>query len=235
MSRLNLLLLPGLLNDARLWRAQASGLADLAHVSVADLTVAESISALASAALAQMPAGPFALAGLSMGGYVALEIARQAPERVLALGLLDTTARPDTPQATEARRNLMQVAETDFAAVVATLMPRLVHPLHLTDKSMTGTIAAMADDLGKDAFLRQQQAIIGRVDSRPFLPHIKCPTLVLCGREDVITPVEVHDEMVSGIPGSNLVLIEECGHLSTLGQPLQVTEALKQWLSKITN
>jgi len=96
MKKRNLLLLPGLLNDARLWQAQVAGLADLAHVFVADLTVADSISALAATALARMPEGKFALAGLSMGGYVALEIMRQAPERVVALGLLDTTARPDT-------------------------------------------------------------------------------------------------------------------------------------------
>ena len=126
MKKLNLVLLPGLLNDARLWQAQATALADLAQVSVADLTGADSISSIAAAALAQAPAGQFALAGLSMGGYVALEIMRQAPERVIALALLDTSARPDTPQASEGRRKLMQLAESDFAAVVATLMPRMV-------------------------------------------------------------------------------------------------------------
>lgn len=227
-----LVLLPGLLNDARLWQAQTGGLADIADAVVADLTAADSIAALAAAVLARAPAGKFALAGLSMGGYVALEIMRQAPERVIALALLDTTARPDTPQALEARRNLMELAESDLAAVNATLLPRLLHPSHLNDAAMVGTITAMAMDLGKEVFMRQQQAIMGRIDSRPFLSHIKCPTLVLCGRQDLITPVEVHEELAAGIPGATLSIIDECGHLSTLGQPQQVTDALRQWLTK---
>ena len=165
-----------------------------------------------------------------MGGYVGLEIMRQAPERVLALALLDTTARPDTPQTTEGRRNLMQLAETNFPAVIETLLPRLVQPSRLNDISIVEVITVMANSVGKEAFMRQQRAIIGRIDSRPFLHQIKCPTLVLCGREDVITPVEVHEEMATGISSSSLAIIEECGHLSTLGQPQQVTEALKEWL-----
>ena len=230
IKSLHLFLLPGLLNDARLWQHQISGLSNVAHASVADLTGADSISALASAALAQAPAERFALAGLSMGGYVGLEIMRQAPERVSALALLDTTARPDTPQTTEGRRNLMQLAETNFPAVIETLLPRLVQPSRLNDISIVEAITVMANSVGKEAFMRQQRAMIGRIDSRPFLHQIKCPTLVLCGREDVITPVEVHEEMATGISSSSLAIIEECGHLSTLGQPQQVTEALKEWL-----
>ena len=125
--------------------------------SVADLTGADSISALASAALAQAPTERFALAGLSMGGYVGLEIMRQAPERVLALALLDTTARPDTPQTTEGRRNLMQLAETNFPAVIETLLPRLVQPSRLNDISIVEVITVMANSVGKEAFMRQQK------------------------------------------------------------------------------
>ena len=176
------------------------------------------------------PAGRFALAGLSMGGYVALEIMRQAPGRVSALALLDTSARPDTAQATEGRRNLMQLAETNFPAVIDTLLPRLVHPSRLTDALTVTTNRAIAENVGKDAFLRQQCAMIARIDSRPFLDQIQCPTLVLCGREDVITPIEVHQELFSAIPNSSLTIIEECGHLSTLDRPQQVTDALRKWL-----
>ncbi len=165
-----------------------------------------------------------------MGGYVALEIIRQAPERVLALALIDTSARSNTPEATEARQKLMQFAETDFKAVIDTLLPKLVHPSRLNDAAIVKIITAMANSVGKDAFLRQPRAIIKRMDSRPFLHQIKCPTLVLCGREDVITPVEVHEEMVARVSGSSLTIVEECGHLSTLGQPQQVTAALEKWL-----
>jgi len=230
-SFIPLVLLPGLLNDARLWRAQIDGLADVATTQVADLTGADSISALATAVLAAAPAPRFALAGLSMGGYVALEIMRQAPERVIALALLDTSARPDTPEATENRRQLMNLAETDFPAVTAKLIPKLVSPAQQSDPVIVDLLNAMANTVGKEAFLRQQRAIMGRVDSRPHLAAIRCPTLLLCGREDVITPVEIHEELHSGIAGAQLRVIDQCGHLSTLGQPQQVTQALREWLS----
>jgi len=230
MKNLNLFLLPGLLNDARLWQRSMSDVSDMGHCSVADLTGADSMSALASAALSQAPGKQFALAGFSMGGYVALEIMRQAPERVLGLALLDTSARPDTPQVTEGRRNLMRLAATNLPAVIDALLPRVLHPSHLDDKSILEVIKSMATTVGKEAFLRQQEAIIGREDSRPFLHRVSCPTLVLCGREDLITPVEVHEEMAAAIPNSNLAVVEESGHMSLLEQPQRVTEALRKWL-----
>ncbi len=165
-DRPHLLLLPGLLNDARLWERQIADLADFADCSVANLTATDTISGLAAAALAAVPVQRFALAGLSMGGYVALEIMRQDPGRVQALALLDTSARPDTPQGMETRRALMKLAETDFAAVVETLLPKMVHPSRLDDVVVVETIREMAADAGKGAFLRQQQAIMGRPDSR---------------------------------------------------------------------
>jgi pimeloyl-ACP methyl ester carboxylesterase len=170
----SLLLLPGLLCDARLWHHQVAGLADVASVSVADLSGADSVPELAAMVLSQAPPGRFALAGLSMGGYVALEIMRQAPERIQALALLDTSARPDTPEATESRRKLMQLAETNFPAVTDTLLPKLIHPAHRNDAAIVDVIVAMANSLGKEAFLRQQRAMMGRIDSRDFLPP--CPT-----------------------------------------------------------
>jgi pimeloyl-ACP methyl ester carboxylesterase len=231
MEKPHLLLLPGLLNDARLWQGQISGLSDIVHSTVGDLTGTDSMAALAVSVLANAPAERFALAGLSMGGYVALEIIRQAPERVIALALLDTSARPDTPQSTEGRRALMKQAETDFANVVSTLLPRLMLPEHARDEALAEAFTAMASSVGQEAFLRQQTAIMGRIDSRPFLRRITCPTLVLCGRDDAVTPVEVHEELAAGIPGSRLKIVETCGHLSALEQPEQVTEALRDWLS----
>lgn len=229
----HVLLLPGLLNNARLWQHQVSNLPGAAVPTVADLTGSDSIALLASDALGQAPAERFALAGLSMGGYVAMEIMRQAPERVAALALLDTTARPDTAEATENRRRLMRLAESDFPAVTERLLPRLVHPDRLGDAELRKAITGMADEIGKDVFFRQQRAIIDRMDSRPHLPRIQCPTLVLCGREDVIAPVEVHREMADAIPNAELIVIEKCGHLSALERPQQVTEVMKSWLEKM--
>lgn len=233
--RPHLLLLPGLLNDARLWQHQATALADQAHVMVADLSGADSIAELAASVLAQAPDERFALAGLSMGGYVALEILRQAPERVLALALLDTSAEADSAEATQARRNLMLLAESDFPAVIAGLLPKLLHPAHLWDRELVESIQAMASSLGPQVFMRQQQAIIGRIDSRPFLPQIACPTLVLCGHEDGITPVAMHEELAAAIPDARLVVVEECGHLSVLEQPRRVSRELRYWLSGLAD
>lgn len=230
MTTPHLLLLPGLLTDARLWQDQVAGLSGVAAATVADLSGADTMSALAASALRQVPAGRFVMAGLSMGGYVALELMRQAPGRVAGLALLDTSARPDTPEVTEARRELMRLAEAEFAAVIDALLPRLVRPARLSDAPLVTTIREMADAIGKEAFLRQECAMIARIDSRPFLGRIGCPALVLCGRDDVITPVEVHEELASALPHASLTVIEECGHLSTIERPQQVTEALRTWL-----
>ena len=231
--KINLLLLPGLLTDARLYQFQVEDLSDIAQSTVGDLTAAETISGLAAEVLLHAPQ-QFALAGLSMGGYVALDIMRQAPERVLGLALLDTSARPDTPEATASRHQMMEQAEANFQIVLDTLMPKLVHLSRMKYNSIVDTVYSMGHRVGKDAFVRQQRAIIGRIDSRPYLEKITgCPTMILCGRDDVITPVEVHEEMAAAIPGSQLVVIDDCAHLSTMGQPKLVSEAMRVWLRSI--
>lgn len=229
----HLVMLPGLVNDSRLWQHQVAGLTDIAHVWTGDLTKAETITAMATSVLANAPVQQFVLAGMSMGGYVALEIMRQAPERILGLALLDTSARPDTPTALENRRAAIERAEADYQAVITGLMSKQLHPSHLENQFLVGLVSDMALSLGKETFVRQQQAISNRIDSVPFLPLIKCPTLVICGRDDAITPLGVHQEMVSAIPGAGLVIIDECGHLSPIEQPSRVNEALAQWLGKI--
>jgi pimeloyl-ACP methyl ester carboxylesterase len=229
----DVLLLPGLLTDARLWQDQVAGLSAVARVTVADLTGADTVPALAASALRQAPAGRLVVAGLSMGGYVALELLRQEPERVAGLALLDTSARPDTAEATEARKSMMQLAESDFPAVIDTLLPRLVRPASLSDAPLVETIREMAASVGKEAFLRQERAMIARIDSRPFLGRIRCPALVLCGRDDVITPLDVHQELYAGIPGATLTVVDDSGHLSTFEQPQRVTDALTELLSRV--
>lgn len=231
-SRTPLILLPGLLNDARLWTAQAEGLADIATCRVGDLTRAEDMRGLAESVLAAAPER-FALAGLSMGGYTALEIMRQAPGRVAALALLDTQARPDSPEASRNRRAQVTRAESEFEAVVAELYPKLVHPRRAGDETLKSLFASMAHDLGPGVFARQQAAIMSRIDSRPFLPRIECPTLVLCGREDAVTPVALHEELAAAIPGAHLEVIEACGHLSAVERPEAVTNALRAWLKRL--
>jgi pimeloyl-ACP methyl ester carboxylesterase len=233
MPDVNLVLLPGLLCDERLWLEQVEGLRDLAAVHVGDLTQGETMTEFAAAVLRLAPPGPFALAGLSMGGYTSLEIVRQAPERILGLALLDTTARPETPETSASRRALMARAADDLAGVVAELLPKFVHPARLADQALTAAVTAMAQRIGAAAFVRQERAIMSRIDSRPSLGAIACPTLVLCGREDVLTPPAAHEEMAAAIPGAALHVVPECGHLSTMERPVAVTRAMRHWLERI--
>ncbi len=230
MVALPVVFLPGLLEDAGVFEAQAARLREFTSCTVADLTGADTIADLARAALEQAPAGRIALAGHSMGGYVALEILRQEPGRIERLALLNTHARPDSEEATVNRRRLMALAEKDFPAVVEALMPRLMTEEHLRDSDLTGTITEMALAIGKEAFARQQRAIIGRLDSRPHLAKIACPTLVVAARQDVIMPVELLRELADGIPGATLEVVEDAGHLASLEQPARVADLLVRWL-----
>ena len=233
MKQLPVLALPGLLLDERLWQHQAAALGAERALTSFPLVPEASMGELAAAALARAPAGRFALAGLSMGGYLAFEIVRRAPERVAALALLDTSARPDTAQASEARRSAIAQSATDFDGVVDTLLGRFLHPSRLDDEALVGIVRAMAHGIGRERFVRQQEAIMGRADSRPTLAQIRCPTLVLCGRDDVLTPLELHEEMHAGIAGSRLVVLDHCGHLAPLERPDDVTQALRQWLGVV--
>lgn len=233
INKETLVLVPGLLCDAALWRGQVEDLADIAKPWVADVMRDDSVTAMARRVLAEAPAGPFALAGLSMGGYVAQAIMRDAPGRVTRLALLDTSARADTPEQTARRRGLIELAEKgEFQGVTPRLLPAFLHPARLSDKPLTAAVTAMTARVGKEAFLRQQRAIIGRPDNRPNLPAVKCPSLVLCGRQDQLTPLEWHEEIAALIPGARLEIIEECGHLSTMERPWEVSVALRQWLTE---
>lgn len=230
VSAQDLALLPGLLCDGALWRAQAEGLAGLATCRVADFTSQDSMAAMAESVLAMMP-GRFALAGLSMGGYVAFEVLRRAPERITRLALLDTSARPDTAEQTQRRRDLIALArQGDFKGVTGRLLPLLLHPAHVEDEALAAEVVAMAGRVGRDAFLRQQAAILSRPDSRPDLVRVSCPTLVLCGRQDALTPPAWHTEIAAGIADSRLVVLENCGHLAPMERPAEVTAALADWL-----
>ena len=233
MARGTLVLLPGLLCDERLFAPQLGPLRAAAEVTIGDLTRDEGVTAMAARVLAEAPPGRFALAGLSMGGYVALEIVRQGPDRVSRLALLDTQARPDTAEATARRRTLMATAARDggLAGVTSLLLPLLLHDDRLSDAGLTGTVHAMADAVGAEAFARQQRAIVGRPDSRPSLGTIEAPTLVLAGWQDAITPPELQLEMARAIPDATLALVPRCGHLSTLERPEAVTRQLLAWLA----
>ena len=227
---LPVVLVPGLNCSARLYAAQIPVLWQAGPVTVADHRWDDRMAAIAGRILAAAPPR-FALAGLSMGGYIAFEILRQAPERVARLALLDTAARADTPEQTARRDALMARARTgEFMAINDVLWPLLVHADRHGDAALRAVVDDMARDTGPEAFVRQQLAIRARPDSRPGLAAIRCPTLVLVGDADQLTPPALAGEMAAGIAGARLVTVPACGHLSTLERPDAVNAALAAWL-----
>ena len=227
---LPIVLVPGLNCSARLYAEQIPALWRFGPVTVADHTRDDSMTAIAARILAAAPPR-FALVGLSMGGYIALEIMRQAPQRVAKLALLDTGARPETPEQTARRRPRIELAKAGHMTEVADVQfPLLVHPSRHGDQALRNLTRSMAEETGPEAFLRQQQAIIGRPDARKGLAAIKCPTLVLVGDGDELTPPHLSEEIAAAIPGARLVVVPECGHLSTLERPQAVTQALVEWM-----
>jgi pimeloyl-ACP methyl ester carboxylesterase len=225
-----ILLVPGLGGSPRIYAPVSPALWRFGPVTVANHIRDDNMGAIARRILAEAPPR-FALAGHSMGGYIAFEIMRQAPERVAKLALINTQARPDTPEATERRRGQIAAIEAGgFRKGIDALYPGFVHPSRRDDAALRHLVHEMADDVGPDAFVRQLIAVMGRADSRPTLAWIKCPTLVLSGDEDNTIPNALSAEMASGIHGAKLTILPNCGHLPQVEQPQATADALVEWL-----
>ena len=226
----DIVFVPGLLCTGDLFAAQIAHFGKNHRCFIADHTTADTLEGIARSILDSAPQ-QFALAGLSMGGYIAFEIMRQAPARVAKLALINTQARPDTAEATTRRQGLIARASNgEYRAVLDEMFPGLVHPSRQGDVVLRQLARDMGDDVGPEAFIRQQTAVIGRPDSRPTLAWIKCPTLVLTGDQDNTIPNALSMEMASGIPGAKLVVLPNCGHLPQVEQTQATTDALTEWL-----
>lgn len=223
-----MVLLSGLLCDDRLWQHQVAALSKEMDILVPDLTLDTSIEAMARRVLNNAPER-FSLAALSMGGYVAFEIMRQAPERVSRLALIDTMASPDNPQKRQIRQDLLSLAEIGrFKGVTPRLLPKLIHPRCIATP-VAELVKDMADAVGKEGFVRQQKAIMARPDYRPILTSIKIETLVVVGADDEITPPCESKLIHAEISRANLVVLPECGHLPPLERPEETTKLLSDW------
>lgn len=235
MTRPVLLLLPGLLCDEANWAAQCAGLAELADCRVPVYRTLDSIEAMADHVLGMAPSGHFALAGHSMGGRVALEVLRRAPERVERLALLDTGFQPLAPgEAGEkeqaGRHQLLALARAEGMRAMGAQWARgMVHPAHL-DTPVFEAILQMIARNTPEMFEGQVRALLTRPDATALLPQITCPTLLLCGADDLWSPPARHEDMQRAIPGSRLEIIEMSGHMTTLEQPQAVSGALARWL-----
>ncbi|WP_428547878.1 alpha/beta fold hydrolase [Profundibacter sp.] len=226
-----LLLISGLACTDTLFAAQTPVLAQDRQVIIGDHMQHDSMSDIAAHILVGAPER-FALAGLSMGGYLCFEIMRQAPERVERLALLDTSARPDTPEKTALRVEALElVAAGKFMAVCHATLDLSIAKSRHDDTVLKQAIIDMAVDTGPDVWAQQIHAIMGRAESVPMLEKITCPTLVVVGEEDQLTPPDLAQEMVAGIPDARLEVIPDCGHMSTMEKPDQLTVLLQDWLA----
>ena len=234
----HVLLLPGLACDKEVWTRQARTLAQIATIQIADYSSSDSIKKMAESVLRRAPAC-FAIAGHSMGGRVAFEIVRRVPERVTGLALLDTAYRPfaggDHGERERAERlRLVEIARTQGMRTMARDWVRnMVHPSRISDTPLIGSIIEMFARKTPGIFAGQIKALLERPDARPVLSSIRCPTLVLCGREDSWSTLSIHKEIAARIPQSKLVVIENCGHMAPMERPEKVTAALVDWHSAV--
>jgi pimeloyl-ACP methyl ester carboxylesterase len=227
----SLVLIPSQLCTAAAWRAQIDALAESANTMVADHTCHSTMGGIADKILADAPA-QFSLAAHGMGGFIAFEMLRRQPDRIAKLALFDTLATADKPAQTTRREGYAAlVREGKFADVVEERIPILFNEAHRTDNRLLDIARQMALDTGAEGFLNQQSAIMGRIDSRPSLPAITCPTLVAIGRDDAITSVNDAREIARLIPHAQLEIIEDSGHLTLLEQPEAVNALLLDWLA----
>ncbi|WP_395943571.1 alpha/beta fold hydrolase [Brevundimonas sp.] len=231
MTRPCLVLIPGLLNDADLWRDQVEALSPIYDVRVADITQGESLAALAEAVFAVAP-DRFSIAGFSLGGYVAQEMLRRAPDRIERLALLDTAIRVDTPEKAAERRTLGRLAQASgrFLGMGDPMMRAYLSPEHAADPEMAGRVRAMTQRLGLEVFLRQNA--LARADGEAVLRAFTRPVLVLCGEADGITPPAGHREMADLAWDAELVVAPGCGHLTPIEAPDLVSAALGRWMRR---
>ncbi|MEN9418977.1 MAG: hypothetical protein RI988_2597 [Pseudomonadota bacterium] len=230
------LLLPGLASDAALWRAQVRALADAGHEPIVTDVHArhESLARMAQALLAEHE-GPLVLAGTSMGGILALEVFRQAPERVVGLALLGSSARADTPQTLRLRTEAIAMFEAGrMQEVLQANLAFVFHPINQSNLELVSDYFSMVGRAGAAQLVAQNRALMARPDSRALLASIRCPLLVACGDSDVLTPLECSQEIAAAVPGSVLEVLPECGHLLTWERPEAVSGLLQQWLARLS-
>ena len=229
------ILLPGLASDAALWRHQVPALTAAGHtVHVSDAHArVDTLSGMARALLADH-AGPLVLVGTSMGGILALEVFRQAPQRVAALALLGSSARPDTPEMIKLRSAaVLEFEQGRIDEILRANVPFAFHPSRQHDAAMVSDYFAMIRRAGTAQLIRQNRAIMARPDSRPLLRRLQCPVLVVCGDADALTPPECSREVAAAVPQAELHVLPACGHLLTWEQPEVVNALLRDWLARL--
>ena len=232
-GRENLILIPGLVLNAAVWHAQIEALRDVADCWVAPLPAYDDLGAIAEDIIAEAP-DRFAVAGVSMGGYLCFEILRRVPERVIRLALIATTAEPEAPDVTGRRHIMMEWAQRrQHIAMWREYIPRFIHEDSWRDASIVDLLLKQAFEVGTYAFLQHHRAMIKRTGYRDLLGGIRCPTLIVSGRDDPACPVAAHEAMARAIANAELLVLERCGHLPPLETPMAVSAAMRDWLARV--
>ena len=225
--------IPGLILTRDIFAAQIDGLVHPAAAKTADTLGRDSITAMAEAALA-LADGPLVPVGISMGGYIAREMARLAPERLAGIALLNTQHRADPPERRKQREATIDMAQSDrFRGVTRHLLKSFLSPVAMEDETLVARVIAMAEEVGRENFVLQQRAILGRRDQSDTLGALTVPALVLGGGLDTLTPPQASRDMAELIPDAELVIMEEIGHLSTIEAPDEVADILNAYLARL--
>ncbi|MBS0344366.1 MAG: alpha/beta fold hydrolase [Proteobacteria bacterium] len=230
-----LVLLPGLACDERLWQAQMPAIPAALAPRVTDAHARHArIEEMAAAVLRENP-GPLVLCGASMGGMIAMEAARQAPERIAGLALLGTNAQPEAPETYQLRAEAIELFERgELREVLEPNIAFAFHPKQADDEALVQRYLTIILDAGAGQLIRQNQALMHRPDQRPHLPNVRCPVLVLCGENDILTPPPMSREIAALVPGAVLRWVPECGHMLTMERPRYVNAVLGDWLQQFS-
>jgi pimeloyl-ACP methyl ester carboxylesterase len=227
---MTLVLIPGMLNNASLWNAVAPALRDKAAVVTPTFATQDSVMAMADAVLARVPPGPFALAGFSMGGWVAQEIVRRAGDRVSRLAFISSGAGPANANERDMLARAGAAAATGFDAILERMLPMVTHPSRLDDQALRDATMTMWRDVGPVTYARQCRAVMGRPDLRASLRDLHIPVLIACGSEDQVTAPALARELADLIPSAHLAFVDRCGHLLPLERPSELVALLWRWL-----
>jgi pimeloyl-ACP methyl ester carboxylesterase len=230
MTESTLVLIPGMLNNASLWNAVLPALGRQVKVIVPTFSMQDSISAMADAVLAAVPAGVFALAGFSMGGWVAQEIVRRARDRVSRIAFISSSSGRASVNERDMFARAIAAAPTNFEAIIERMLPMVVHPSRLEDRPLCEAAMAMWRDVGPTVYAQQCRAVMERPDCRAQLRELRVPVLVTCGQEDQVTPPAFARKLAGLIPSARLALVERCGHLLPLERPNELAQLLRRWL-----
>jgi pimeloyl-ACP methyl ester carboxylesterase len=237
LQKETLVLLPGMMCDERLFSPQLNAFSDRYFIMTPSLNEASSIDDMAAQCLDQLPDSPVSLAGLSMGGIVAMQMAIMAPEKIKRLALLDTNCKADAPERFEIRNVQMEKVKAGKLreVIIDEMKPNYVAAANRNDQVLLDLLVEMALDVGPDAFINQSLALRDRSDLSKQIATIKIPTLVMCGAEDRLCPISFHKEIASLIADADLQIIDNAGHITTLENPDAVNIALGNWLSTQSN